>query len=157
MCLLYIVFYYYTWLWKTTKTLERKPNQTKTDSQQNPDISRMDYKKHQSRMNVYAGSNDVLYWLCNRFLKEKQEFTSEILVFLLFGEVQHLLDKTLAIDFCYLNLIELCYGLMIDKGALTKNFCHAQQILAINAWGVGGVNLIKKKICDENFFTNKIE
>ena len=37
-------------------------------------------------MNVYAGSNDVLYWLYNIFLKE---FTSEILVFLflLFGEV----------------------------------------------------------------------
>ena len=140
MCLLYIVFYYYTWLWKTTKTLERKPNQTKTDSQQNPDISRMDYKKHQSRMNVYAGSNDVLYWLYNRFLKEKLEFTSEFLVFLLFGEVQHLLDSILAVDFCYPSLVELYYGLMIplDKGALTKSFCHTQQILVIKRWVIGG-------------------
>ena len=29
------------------------------------DISRMDCKKHQSRMNVYTGSNDVLYWYYN--------------------------------------------------------------------------------------------
>ena len=29
------------------------------------DISRMDCKKHQSRMNVYTGSNDVSYWLYN--------------------------------------------------------------------------------------------
>ena len=36
---------------------------------------------------VYAGSNGVLYWLYNKFLKEKLEFTSEFLVFLLFGEV----------------------------------------------------------------------
>ena len=28
-------------------------------------ISRMDCKKHQSRMNIYTGSNDVLYWLYN--------------------------------------------------------------------------------------------
>ena len=38
-------------------------------------------------MNVYTGSNDVLYWLYSRFVKEKLEFTSEFLVFLLFGEV----------------------------------------------------------------------
>ena len=137
MCLIYIVFYYYTWLWKRTKILERKPNQTKIDAQQNPDISTMDCKKHQSRMNVYAGSNDVLYWLYNIFLKE---FTSEILVFLflLFGEVQYLLDSILAFDFCYPSLAELYYELMIplDKGALTKNYCHAQQILAIKRWGV---------------------
>ena len=55
MCLLQIVFYYYKWLWKATKTLERKSNYAKTDAQQNPDISRMGCKKHQSRMNVYAG------------------------------------------------------------------------------------------------------
>ena len=137
MCLIYIVFYYYTWLWKRAKTLERKPNQTKIDAQKNPDISRMDCKMHQSRMNVYTGSNDVLYWLYNIFLKE---FTSEILVFLflLFGEVQHLLDSILSFDFCYPSLVELYYGLMIplDKGALTKNYCHAQQILAIKRWGV---------------------
>ena len=109
MCLLYIVFYYYAWLWKTTKTLERKPNQTKTDAQLNPDISRMDYKKHQGRISLYAGSNDVLYWLYNRFLKEKLEFTSEFLVFLLFGKVQHLLDSILAVDFYYPSLVELYY------------------------------------------------
>ena len=109
MCLLYIVFYYYAWLWKTTKTLERKPNQTKTDAQLNPDISRMDSKKHQSRISVYDGSNDALYWLYNRFLKEKLEFTSEFLVFLLFGKVQHLLDCILAVDFYYPSLVELYY------------------------------------------------
>ena len=141
MCLLYIVFYYYTWLWKTTKTLERKLNQTKTDTQQNADILRMECKKHQSRVNVYACSNDVLYWPYNRFLKEKLEFTSEFLVFLLFGEVQHLLDSILAVDFCYPSLVELYYGLMIplDKGALTKNFCHTQQILVIKRWVMGGL------------------
>ena len=123
MCLLYIIFYYYTWMWKTIKTLERKLNQTKTDAHQNPDILRMECKKHQSRMDVYASSNDVLYWLYNRFLKEKLEFTSEFLVFLLFGEVQHLLGSILAVDFCYPSLFELYYGLMIplDKAALTKN------------------------------------
>ena len=47
----------------------------------------MDYEKHQSRINVYAGSNDVLYWLCNRYLKEKLGFTSKFLVFLLFDKV----------------------------------------------------------------------
>ena len=109
MCLLYIVFYYYAWLWKTTKNLERKPNQTKTDAQLNPDISRMDYKKHQSRISLYAGSNDVLYGLYNRFLKEKLEFTSEFLVFLLFGKVQHLLGSILAVDFYYPSLVELYY------------------------------------------------
>ena len=109
MCLLYIVFYYYAWLWKTTKTLERKPNQTKTDAQLNPDISRMDSEKHQSRINVYAGSNDVLYWLYNRSLKEKLEFTSKFLVFLLFNKVQHLFDSILAVDFYYHGLVELYY------------------------------------------------
>ena len=123
MWLLYIVFYYYTWLWKTTKTLKRNLNQTKTDAQQNPDILRMDCKKHQSRINVYVGSSDVFYWLYNRFLMEKLEFTSEILVLLLFGEAQHF-DSTLPSDFCYPSLVGLYYGLMIpiDKGALTKNF-----------------------------------
>ena len=123
MCLLYIIFYYYAWQWKTIKTLQRKLNQTKTDAQQNPDTLRMECKKHQSRMNVYAGCNDVLYSLYNRFLKEKLEFTSEFLVFLLFGEVQHLLDSILAVDFCYLSLVELYYGLMIplDQGALKEN------------------------------------
>ena len=29
------------------------------------DILGMDCKKHQSRMNIYTGSNDVLYWLYN--------------------------------------------------------------------------------------------
>ena len=39
-------------------------------------------------MNVYTGSNDVLYCTTvTRFVKEKQEFASEFLVFLLFGEV----------------------------------------------------------------------
>ena len=137
---LYIVFYYYTWLWKTTKTLERKPNQTRTDIQKNPDISKMDCKKQQSIINVYAGSNDVLCWLYKRFLKEKLEFTSEFLVFLLFSEVQDLLDSILAVDFCYTSLVELHYGLMvpIDQGALTKHVCHVQQILPIKKWG-GGV------------------
>ena len=50
-------------------------------------------------MNVYAGSNDVLYWLYNRLLKEKLEFTPQCLVFLLFGEVWRLLDSILAVDF----------------------------------------------------------
>ena len=77
-----------TWLWKTTQTFERKLNLTKSEAQPNQDISRMDCKKPQSRMNIYTGSsNDVLYWLCNRFLKKKLEFTSEFLVFLLFGKV----------------------------------------------------------------------
>ena len=66
MCLLYIAFYYYKWLRKATKTLERKPNQTKTDAQKNPDISRMDCKKKQSRMNVYSGSNDVSQQISKR-------------------------------------------------------------------------------------------
>ena len=96
-----------------TKTLERKLNQTKTDAQQIPDILRMEYKKHQSRMNVYAGSNDVLYWPYNRFSKEKLEFTSEFSVFSLFGEIQHLLDSIWVVDFCYPSLFELYYGLMI--------------------------------------------
>ena len=139
MCLLYIVFYYYAWVQKTIKTLERKSNQTKTDAQQNSDISRMDCKKHQSRMNVYNGSNDVLYWLYNRFLKEKVELTSTFSVFLLFGKVQNLLDSILAVDICYLSLVELYYGLMIplDKGAFTKNFCHIQQIQIIKEWRWG--------------------
>ena len=83
----------------------------------------MDCKKYQTRINVYTGSNDVLYWLYNRLLKEKLEFTPECLVSLLFGEVWRLLDSILAVDFCYLSLDELYYGLMIplDKGALTKN------------------------------------
>ena len=41
-------------------------------------------------MNLYAGSNDVLYWLfdnSHQISKEKLEFTSELLVFLLFAEV----------------------------------------------------------------------
>ena len=143
MCLLYIIFYYYTWLWKATKTLERKLNQTKTDAQQNPDILRMECKKHQSRMNVYAGSNDVLYWPYNRFLKEQLEFASEFLVFFLFGEVQRLLDSILIVDFCYPSLVELYHGLMIPlgSGALTKNFCCAQQILVIKGWQGGGGGL----------------
>ena len=29
------------------------------------DILGMDCKKHQSRMNIYTGSNNVLYWLYN--------------------------------------------------------------------------------------------
>ena len=149
MCLLYIVFYYYTWLWKATKTLERKLNQTQTDAQQNPDILRMECKKHQSRMNVYAGSNDVLYWPYNRFLKEQLEFTSEFLVFFLFGEVQRLLDSILIVDFCYPSLVELYYGLTIPlgRGALAKNFCHAQQILVIKGWqgGEGGLSESVKK------------
>ena len=79
----------------------------------------MDCKNYQSRINVYAGSNDILYWLYNRLLKEKPE----CLVFLLFGEVWRLLDSILAVDFCYTSLGELYYGLIIplDKGALTKN------------------------------------
>ena len=49
------------------KGRERKPDQTKTGAQPNllVDISRMGCKKHQSRMNLYTGSNDVLYWLYN--------------------------------------------------------------------------------------------
>ena len=47
---------------ESNKNLRKKLNQTQTDAQQNPDILRMECKKHQSRMNVYAGSNDVLYW-----------------------------------------------------------------------------------------------
>ena len=130
MCLLYIVFYYYTWLWKTTKTLERKLNQTKTDTQQNADILRMECKKHQSRVNVYACSNDVLYWPYNRFLKEKLEFTSEFLVFSLFDEVQHLLDSILVVDFCYPSLLELYYG-SIEKKLFSRLADFGHQ-------GVGG-------------------
>ena len=40
---------------------------------------------------------------------------------------------------------------IFSKGASTKNFCHAERILAVK--GVGGwVNPLKKKICDENLF-----
>ena len=83
----------------------------------------MDCKKYQTRINIYTGSNDVLYWLYNRLLKEKLEFTPECLVFLLFGEVWRLLNSILAVHFCYPSLDELYYGLMIplDKGALIKN------------------------------------
>ena len=135
MCLLYIVFYYYTWLWKTTKTLERKLNQTKTDAQQNPDTLRMECKKHQSRMNVYAGCNDVLYSLYNRFLKEKLEFTSEFLVFSLFDEVQHLLDSILVVDFCYPSLVELYYG-SIEKKLLSRLVDFGHQ--GVGGWVAGG-------------------
>ena len=61
-------------------------------------------------MNVYAGFNDVLYWLYNRLLKEKLEFTPKCLVFLLSGEVWRLLDNILAVDFCYPTL----HGLMMS-------------------------------------------
>ena len=135
MCLLYIVFYYYTWLWKTTKTLERKLNQTKTDTQQNADILRMECKKHQSRVNVYACSNDVLYWPYNRFLKEKLEFTSEFLVFSLFDEVQHLLDSILVVDFFYPSLVELYYG-SIEKKLLSRLVDFGHQ--GVGGWVAGG-------------------
>ena len=143
MCLLYIIFYYYTWLWKATKTLERKLNQAKTDAQQNLDFLRMECKKHQSRMNVYAGSNDVLYWPYNRFLKEKLEFTSEFLVFSLFDKVQHLLDSILVVDFCYPSLVELYYG-SIEKKLLSRlvDFDHQ----GVGGWREAGLNeSVKKK------------
>ena len=67
-----LIIWLATWLWKTTQTLEStriKENQTRQKvvlSQiSQSDTSRMDCKKHQSRMNVYTGSNDVLYWLYN--------------------------------------------------------------------------------------------
>ena len=40
---------------ESNKNLRKKIKLRKTDAQQNPDISRMGCKKHQSRMNVYAG------------------------------------------------------------------------------------------------------
>ena len=40
-------------------------------------------------------------------------------------------------------------------GVSTKNFHHAERILAVKGVGAGGggvVNPLKKKICDENLF-----
>ena len=86
-------------------------------------------------MNVYAGSNDVLYWLYNRFLKEKLEFTSEFLVFSLFDEVQHLLDSILVVDFCYPSLVELYYG-SIEKKLLSRLVDFGHQ--GVRGWVAGG-------------------
>ena len=86
----------------------------------------MDCKKHQSRIIVYTGSNDVLYWLYNRILNEKLEFTCEFLVFIygfLWGVA--LLDSIFGCQFlCYPSPVELYYG-TLDKGVRKERLSKA--------------------------------
>ena len=114
-------------MWKTTQTLrkhtrERKPNwQILVLSQlSKSDISRMDFKKHQSRMNFYTGSNDVLYWLYNsqQICKEKTGIYLWIFgIFTFWWSLASLWQHFGRWFLCYPSLIGLYYkGWYWDKG-----------------------------------------